>query len=244
MFYLAKSQMRVDPEPVNWPDYYLQQARRSHHPAIKRYYQQGIVSAETPLESVPFVALDFETTGLNPARDSIISIGIVPFTLSRITLPAARHWIVNPHQRLPEETVVVHGITQSRVANKPDILSVLPMLLELMAGRVVVAHHLAIERNFLNQAIKRRVHEELLFPMIDTMAIENTVCRQGWRDFWLRLTGRPRLSIRLANSRARYGLPIYRAHHAQSDALSSAELLQAQVQYHFTPQLAVSQLWQ
>ncbi|MFM2483586.1 3'-5' exonuclease [Celerinatantimonas yamalensis] len=244
MFYLPKSQLQLPPKLVDWPQFYRQQARKARHPAIKQFYQQGIVASDTPLEQVPFAALDFETTGLNPGRDSIVSIGVVPFTLQRITLPAARHWLVNPRQRMPEATIVVHGITEANVANQPDLLGILPMLLELLAGRVVVAHHSTIERLFLNQAVKRRMYHSLMFPMVDTMAIESNLCRHGWRDFWLRLTGRPRASIRLAASRSRYGLPMYRPHHAQTDALATAELFQAQVRYHFEADAPIGSLWQ
>jgi len=50
-------------------------------------------------------------------------------------------------------------------------------------------------------------------------------------------------SIRLADSRRRYGLPRYRPHHAMTDALSSAELLQAQVAHHFAPDTPIRDLW-
>jgi len=47
----------------------------------------------------------------------------------------------------------------------------------------------------------------------------------------------------LAPSRERYRLPRYRAHHALTDALASAELLQAQVAHRFSPQTQLNALW-
>jgi DNA polymerase-3 subunit epsilon len=38
-------------------------------------------------------------------------------------------------------------------------------------------------------------------------------------------------------------LPRYRLHHALSDALASAELLQAQVAHRFEPQTPLRDLW-
>ena len=58
-----------------------------------------------------------------------------------------------------------------------------------------------------------------------------------------RLFGRQQLSIRLAASRGRYGLPRYRPHHALTDALASAELLQAQVGQRFAPDTPIRELW-
>jgi DNA polymerase-3 subunit epsilon len=50
-------------------------------------------------------------------------------------------------------------------------------------------------------------------------------------------------SIRLANSRERYHLPAYAPHDALTDAIATAELLQAQIKYHFSPDTAIDKLW-
>ena len=49
--------------------------------------------------------------------------------------------------------------------------------------------------------------------------------------------------MRLADSRRRYNLPAYQAHHALSDALACAELLQAQIAHHYSPHTPLRQLW-
>jgi DNA polymerase-3 subunit epsilon len=51
------------------------------------------------------------------------------------------------------------------------------------------------------------------------------------------------VSIRLADSRLRYNLPSYSAHHALIDALATAELLQAQVATHYATDTPVGELW-
>ncbi len=50
-------------------------------------------------------------------------------------------------------------------------------------------------------------------------------------------------AVRLGQSRLRYGLPAYTPHHALTDAIATAELLQAQVAYHFDSKINVSTLW-
>ncbi|MDZ7811219.1 MAG: hypothetical protein U5L11_15760 [Arhodomonas sp.] len=57
---------------------------------------------------------------------------------------------------------------------------------------------------------------------------------------WL---GKPPVSIRLNDSRARYGLPPYHAHHALVDALATAELFQAQIAAYYSPETPVGELW-
>jgi DNA polymerase III subunit epsilon len=56
------------------------------------------------------------------------------------------------------------------------------------------------------------------------------------------LGGKP-VSIRLHDSRLRYGLPGYQPHHAVVDALATAELLQAQIAARFSPATPIGELW-
>ncbi|MEX1056213.1 MAG: 3'-5' exonuclease, partial [Natronospirillum sp.] len=108
---------------------------------------------------------------------------------------------------------------------------------------IAVVHYQAIERGFFDAALQLRLNEGIEFPVIDTMMLEarRHRSRQGkWRDL---LWGRKPVSIRLADSRTRYGLPHYPPHHATTDAVATAELLQAQIAHHFSPETPIEQLW-
>ena len=211
---------------------------------LKAFYAAGVPAGDTPLSAAPLLAMDVETTGLDPARDGIVSIGLVPMGMDRVRASASRHWIVKPRVMLAAESVTVHGITDSQVQDAPDLLQILDELLQRLAGQVMVVHCRAIERQFLDQALRARIGEGIAFPVIDTMALESRLHRRraGLLD---RLRGRrpAQPSIRLADSRHRYGLPRYRPHHALTDALSTAELLQAQVAHRFTPETPIRDLW-
>ena len=86
--------------------------------------------------------------------------------------------------------------------------------------------------------------EELWFPMFDTMGFEAMLYRDGWRTKLKRLFGSKLVSIRLVVSRLRYGLPRYHMHSAMTDAIATAELLQAQVRHRFNESVRISDLWQ
>ena len=195
-----------------------------------------MVNPNTPLNEVPFVALDFETTGLNPQEHSIVSAGMVPFTLARIRCREASHFIVKPRQALLSKSVTIHRITHSDVQAAPDLDDVLHEFLPKLANQVVVVHYRHIERDFLNVAVLARIQEHLFFPVIDTMALEEKIL-QKQRGFFSKLIGRQSsLSLRLPDIRERYGLPRYHLHHAMTDALATAELLQAQIAQGCKPQ--------
>ncbi len=226
-----------------WPEYLADRAERVRHPLLRDYFAAGCPDPATPIGEVPMAALDIETTGHDPRRHAIVSVGVVPFTLARIPLRERRYWVLKPARELTEQSVTLHRITHAEVENAPDLAEILPELLEVLKGRVTVVHYRQIERPFLDSGIQARLGEGLRFPMIDTMSLEARLHRQSlWARFrrWL---GRPPVSIRLHNSRERYGLPAYQGHHALVDALATAELLQAQVASRYSPQTPVGELW-
>lgn len=227
----------------DWLAFTTDKAQTSGRQSIISFYQSQQFPADLIFNDAEFVALDFETTGLNAKEDEIISIGLVPFTMDRIKVSQARHWLIRPEQSLNDESVVIHGITHSEVSDAPDFLDVIDEVLQHLEGKVVVVHFRYIEREFLYESIKSRLDTELLFPVIDTMAIEASRHRSGWRSFVKRAFGQVQPSIRLADSRTRYGLPRYHLHSAVTDAIATAELLQAQIRHLYGDETRVSDIW-
>lgn len=227
----------------DWPTFFRTLQENAQDERLKAYYAAPMVSGDTPLCDVPFVALDFETTGLDPKKHEIISIGLVPFTLQRIRCRESAEWFVNPKRPLNEESVVIHGITHSTLENAPDLLKILEEVLNALAGKVVVVHYHKIEREFMAAALQSRLGERIHFPVVDTMAIESAIQQRDHGGFLKRMRGIRPNSVRLGRSRTRYGLPAYHPHHALTDALATAELLQAQIAYHFSPDTPLSEIW-
>lgn len=227
----------------DWHAYISEQLPLDNRSSISAFYHSQQFPFDLVIEQADFVALDFETTGLNAKEDEIISIGLVPFTMNRIRVAQARHWLIRPNQSLNDESVVIHGITHSEVSNAPDFLEVIDEVLSHLEGKIVVVHFRYIEREFLYESIQSRLNSELLFPVIDTMAIEAMRHRSVWRSIVKRILGRAQPSIRLADSRLRYGLPRYHLHSAVTDAIATAELFQAQVRHHYSGETRVSDIW-
>lgn len=236
-------QDRAQDAPPDWPARFASLAVQAHDPRLRAFYAAGTPAGDTPLAAVPLVALDVETTGLDPRRDEIVSVGLVPLDLDRVRASASRHWIVRPRRALAAKSVTLHGITHSQVAAAPELAEILGELLAALAGQVLVVHCREIERAFLAAALHERIGEGLEFPVIDTMELEARLHRGRKPGLLDRLRRRPQVSIRLADARARYGLPRYRPHHALTDALATAELLLAQVAHRFTPETKLREVW-
>lgn len=234
---------RPETQPSDWRSYMAKRAAAAQHPALARFYGAEWPEADTPLAELEFMAMDIETTGLDAQRHAIVSIGLIPFTLNRIRSDQAWYQVLRPLGDLLPESVTFHHITHSDIRQAPRFAEVLEHLLVRLAGKVVVAHYRTIERTFLDEAVKHAIGEELLFPMIDTMQIEADLHPRRAPGMFARLFGRQPVSIRLADSRSRYALPLYQAHHALTDALAAAELFQAQVATHYAPAHRLGDFW-
>ena len=166
------------------------------------------------------VAIDLETTGLDPRKDDILSIGLVQIEHFQVKLSTAWHSIVRIDRDIPGESAVIHQITDDQAAAGAPIEDLLPEVLRRMAGRPMLVHYSPIEQNFLSAVCERLYGAPFVAPIIDTLEI-------GQRVFERRNHLIQSGDLRLFNLRPRYNLPQYKAHNALSDALATAELFLA-----------------
>lgn len=194
-------------------------ARRAQGTPLARHYALALPSLATPWFEAQLVAVDFETSGLDTARDRILSIGWVRIEGARIRMDSARHLLVGSTESVGQ-SATVHGLTDSDIADGLPLPEALRALLTELEGRVLVSHGAPIELNFLASACRRCFGLPPTLRYIDTLALERRIRRHEVD---------PSGYLRLHACRERYGLPAYRAHNAAIDALACAELLLAQV---------------
>ncbi len=246
----------VSDEQFDWATHFSLRAEKAKKKCLKEFYATLPIDGKTPIDQVPFLSLDIETTGLDASDCAIVSIGFVPFDSHRIYCNRARHMLVKPELPLSGESATIHSITHSDLSTAKGFNVYIDELLDVMKQHVVVVHYHAIERTFLAQTVERFFNETLEFPLMDTMAIESKILagkHQPWYKRLLKRVQHPSLrsslrpalrpSLRLDACRTRYGLPRYRPHHALTDAIATAELLMAQLQTHYSHQTPVSALW-
>ncbi|GAA77345.1 DNA polymerase III subunit epsilon [Pseudoalteromonas sp. BSi20480] len=229
-------------EVKNWNARYAQLADDAQNNLLKEFYLSTFSDASASVKDIPFVALDFETTGLNSKTDDIVSVGLVPFTLARIYCKQSKHWVVQPRRNLSESSIVIHGITHNDVDNAPDFDNIIAPLLDALRSKVIVVHYAAIERGFFNSALLLRLKEHIEFMVVDTMELERRAlkAKQGLIG---QLFNTKLGSLRLNDCRKRYSLPVYEGHNALTDALATAELLQAQLRHHYTEETPLCTIW-
>ena len=76
-----------------------------------------------------FVALDIETTGLNPAEDKIIEVGMAKISDGEIV--DSYSTLVNPGIKISERITMITGITDDMVEGKPEITEIILSLIHI-----------------------------------------------------------------------------------------------------------------
>lgn len=97
-----------------------------------------------------YVAVDLETTGLNPVADKIIEIGAVRVENGRAT--AQYSALVNPGRSLSVQTTALTGITGELLRDAKGIEAVLGPAVDFLEGLPLLGHHIIFDYSFLKQA--------------------------------------------------------------------------------------------
>jgi DNA polymerase III subunit epsilon len=176
---------------------------------------------DTLLAEAPLLAVDVETTGLDPRRDQILSIGFVPLDGLNVRLAGAGHVLVRPSVGVGD-SANIHGLTDDALADALSPAQALDVLFSALRGRVLLAHHAGIETGFVGRACNDIHGFRPRLAVVDTMALQFRLLSQGFDD------EPPAGSLRLWTARGQYGLPRYAAHNALTDSLACAELYLAQ----------------
>ncbi|GAB5559519.1 MAG: hypothetical protein SynsKO_11660 [Synoicihabitans sp.] len=176
-------------------------------------------SRKAALAESPIVALDAETSGLDAANDHILSIGIVPLRGDRIEIAGRRTWLVKQSDSPNNEAVKIHGIAPGESAQGEEEADVMRELLEVLAGKIVVGHHIGFDARVLGIAMRRHFGVKFRNPLIDTgiMAMRHLDAfhKSGYAN------QRPPTLEELC-SHAR--LPITGRHTASGDAFTTAQV--------------------
>lgn len=150
------------------------------------------------------IALDLETTGLDPRKDAIIEIGAVRFSGQRDE--AEFHSLINPGRPIPQEITHLTGINNEMVRNAPPLMAVLQQFVDFVGESPVVGHNVQFDLGFLFQAnILQYVQA------IDTFEMASVLMPLASR-------------YNLGGLCQQLGIPLFNAHRALDDAKMTKNL--------------------
>jgi DNA polymerase-3 subunit epsilon len=174
-------------------------------------------SDETPIDSVRFVVLDSETTGLNPRVDRIVTIGAVAVRDGEIVIGDSFSALLKVTQNTP--AVSVHGITRDQSRHGIEEPQALEALLEYLRDGVIVGHHIGHDVATLDAAYARHWGMPLYNRSLDTMDLTLHLERAG------AFSGRPPIRrFTLDALCALFGVIPHDRHTASGDAFITAQV--------------------
>ena len=161
-----------------------------------------------------FIAIDVETTGLDPQRDEVISFAGIPIEYTRIIVSESVHGLVRPRATSTSAAIEIHRLRDADLAGAPRAPEALAGLAAQMPGRIPVVHASWVERTFLKKAgcpLPRRI--------VDTAVL--------WRLLSTERGERDPGTCSLSTIAAALGLPAHRPHTAEGDTLTAAQVFLA-----------------
>ena len=162
-----------------------------------------------------WVVLDTETSGLDPARDLLLSIGAVAVDAHGIRIGDSFEVVLQNDRAGARANIVVHGIGYDAQSAGMPLAQALAALIDFVADAPCVGFHCAFDQAVLDQAAVRAGVDLPHWRWLDVAALAAALDAQRYRDGCRDLDG----------WLAAAGIEVAARHNAAADALATAELL-------------------
>jgi len=163
----------------------------------------------TPLAAVRWVAIDCESSGLDPKRDRLLALGAVVVRDGRIEPAQSFRALLRQERPSEPGNILVHGIgAQAQLAGRP-VAEALAAFRAFAADGVPVAFHAPFDAELLRRALGQALPQRWLdlAALAPALHAERAACRT--LDEWL----------------AAFGIVPQARHDAVGDAFAAAQLL-------------------
>jgi ATP-dependent DNA helicase DinG len=97
-----------------------------------------------------FVALDLETTGLDPQLETIIEVGLILFEKGEIKEKFTT--TVNPRKTVSDHVLMLTGIKQKELYSSPTLDKIIPDIKDFIKDKPLVGHNVPFDINFLERS--------------------------------------------------------------------------------------------
>ena len=123
---------------------------------LKKWYQSKLndkrflfLFDEEPIDE--YVCLDCETTGLNPRKDEILSIGAVISKENKMLMSKTLNIFVKPSKNVTEESIKIHQIRPIDLENAITPQEAIYELLEFIGNRAIVGYYIKFDVAMINK---------------------------------------------------------------------------------------------
>ncbi|HEX2199117.1 MAG TPA: 3'-5' exonuclease [Burkholderiales bacterium] len=164
----------------------------------------------TPVQATRWVVVDCETSGLDIARDRLLSVGAVAVREGRVQLADAYEARVRQDRPSAPENIVIHGIGgDAQVLQGKELDTVVREFSAYLGEGVPVAFHAAFDAGILRRHGLKARAQWLDLAAVAPALYPDLGGRDASLDHWL----------------AAFGIPAQARHDALGDAFATAQLL-------------------
>ncbi|MGB3750968.1 MAG: 3'-5' exonuclease [Arcobacteraceae bacterium] len=187
---------------------------------IKQYFNKKNLTDEKysylfdPYDGDEYVCFDCETTGLNPQKDEIISIGAIIIKNNRILQSKKFERFVQTKNSLTEESIKIHHIRECDIEDGLDIDCVIDEFLDFVGNRPLVGYYLEFDCAMVNKYIKPKIGIKLPNEQIEVSEL--------YFDQMIKKYPGGNIDLRFDIIMERLGLPRLGKHDAINDVIMTA----------------------
>ena len=142
--------------------------RRKYPTQFEAYRLRTPVNKKEPDSFIRWAVLDLETTGFNLHKDRILSVAVTIVENGQFNMQTFKSWFVYQDLTKVNEATKIHGILPSQTEAGIPEKQLLETLIPLLAGTVIVGHHIAFDAAMLNVALERHFSVPLRNQILDT----------------------------------------------------------------------------
>ena len=161
-----------------------------------------------------YVCFDCETTGLDPKKDDIVSIGAV--IIKNNTIIASKKFVkfVKPKTKLQAEAIKVHHIRECDLQDAEDMDTVIEEFLHFIGNRTLVGYYLEFDVAMINKYVKPKLGITLPNKILEVSAI--------YYDYKIERIPQANIDLRFNTIMNELKIPSFGKHDAYSDAMMTS----------------------
>lgn len=175
--------------------------------------QYAFLFDPAPPEEV--VALDCETTGLDPRKDEIITIAAIRIQGGRILTSQHFEAVALRKRKSHPEAIKVHGILDTDLQEGRPMREILPDLLHFIEGRPIVGYYTDFDVRMIDRYLTRLLKIHLPNQQIDVSSLYYRCKYEGAPDHLM-------IDLSFASMLRDLRIPQLVQHDAFNDALMTA----------------------
>ncbi|BAK72510.1 MAG: 3'-5' exonuclease [Arcobacter sp.] len=161
-----------------------------------------------------YVCFDCETTGLNPKKDDIISIGAV--IIKDNTIVSSKKFIkfIKPKTKLQAEAIKIHHIRECDLNDAEEIDEVITEFIDFIGNRPLVGYFLEFDIAMINKYLKPKLGITLPNKAYEVSEI--------YHDYKIEIIPQSHIDLRFNSIMEELNIPNLGKHDAYNDAIMTA----------------------